>query len=175
MANLIQTVVFGGTPSQELMLFLIQKDIPFLIYGTTYDICVGRNQIAEAFIKDGRYEHLVMINNDLVPTDSTINLWQSHTDLCFLDVCGSKGHNGCRSFNTAAAKYSRRMLQTLPKPLFKWDVSEDGCILKGCDCAVFKKMAENYGFESVKVGTAGHIVRAMVLPDGENTYKVELL
>lgn len=172
---MIQTVIFGGCPSQELMVWLVQKEISFLIYERAYDICVGRNQIAEAFLKDGSYSHLIMLNNDLVPTESTINLFSAQEDLAFLDVCGSKGHSGCRHFNTSSAKYSLRMLQTLPKPLFKWDVSKDGCTLNSCDCAQFKKMAEDYGYKPVKVGTMGHIARAQILPDGDNGYKVVLL
>jgi len=138
-------------------------------YGSEeYGIDVARNQNCLRFLAEdspaGR-EFIIMIDADMVPLPQSEGILQDNGPVVYCGYSGfqaTKGHFGDDDFGSGFCRIHRSVLQKLPRPFFKMLYENDRRV--GCECAYFRRNAEQAGFRPVMVGIAGHETTVVSIP-----------
>lgn len=158
-----------GIPPCKLLAIWLSRNCPDWRYGSQdYDIAHTRNQNVRRFLREdvprGK-THLIMIDADMVPVESTMAILHAPGELIFcgfVGASGSHGHLGDEDFGAACFRVSANLLQKLPDPWFETLYTKG--VRTCCDCRYFQRLAFRVGVESKMVGIIGHQQTCILLP-----------
>lgn len=127
-----------------------------------------RNRILQWFRDECDLPWLLMCDDDIVPVAQTADLLACGTDVAAAR-CAARGGRDAHGHTAGAAclKISRRALQAVPPPWFRFTLSQDGTRQLMCECQYFWRKFCRAGFTPVTAGAAGHRFPVVVLPGPE--------
>ena len=134
-------------------------------------LAVWRNLIAEWFLRETDRPWLLMMDDDNIPLDSMTELLDCKADVAachFFSRGGGEGHDTDGVLSMASLKVSRRALERIARPWFKFEFNENHTELTGCECNWFCRQARAAGFHPVKVGLLAHVMKVALIPPEEN-------
>lgn len=122
---------------------------------------VARNQAVRDIIlpRANRYEWVLMVNNDITPTEGTAKFLDLEGDLLSCDCSFPKTPNAWKApeaFHLALSCIRMEVFRAIPPPWFHYIYSDDGCDVIGCDCNYFTAKAKALGFTTAHGGTCRH-------------------
>ena len=158
----------GGPPCRLLALWLSENCRGWRYGSQEYGIDLARNQSLVAFLRHdvpkGKVD-LVMIDDDMVPVDTTEQIFHAPGELIYCGYVGrrgSPGHHGPGNFGAGCFRVSAKLLQQMPRPWF--ETTYAGGRRKHCECEYFHKMAQAAGVTAREVGVVGHEQKCVLLP-----------
>lgn len=176
---IIQT--YDKPATRELQQWLAWTGIEWRYSEGSYEIDVGKNRVIKQFLEyditTGK-EYLLMIANDMIPVQSTINIITDPRDLIYCQSMGNNGrldHNGDKNFSAACWRASAKVLRSFGPPWFRMGHSGDITEQTYCDCLYFKDRAQEQGYDGYQVGIIGHEQRCILLPHHEDSKKWEMI
>lgn len=175
MLDKIQCVIqtYNAPATKELQLWLAWTGIDWKYSEGNYEIDVGKNRVVEQFLRDdvsrGK-EYLLMIANDMIPLESTVNILTAPGDLVYCQSMGNEGrldHHGDKQFSAACWRAHKSILSSFGPPWFRMGHTGDRTAQTYCDCAYFKDRAQEKGYDGRQVGVIGHEQRCILIPHTE--------
>lgn len=130
-------------------------------------LAVWRNCIAQWFLEETDKPWLLMLDDDIIPQESMTELLDSQADVAachFFARGGGEGHEDDGIVSMASLKVSRRALERIKRPWFRFEFNVNQTRLIGCECNWFCKQAQAAGFHPVKVGLVAHIIPVALIP-----------
>jgi len=121
---------------------------------------VARNRAVRDIIlpRADQYEWVLMVNNDITPTESTAKFLNLDADILSCD-CSLRAPGAWDSpdaFHLALSCVRMRVFVEMERPWFKWVYSADGCDVIGCDCNYFAAKAHALGYTTAHGGHCKH-------------------
>ena len=154
------------------------SDICFSTFGGQDLLAVWRNKIAEWFLEKTDKEFLLMLDDDNIPLDSITELLESKADVAachFFSREGGEGHDADGTVSMASLRVSRRALEQIPRPWFKFEFNEYHTEMTSCECAWFCKQAKLAGFHPIKIGEIAHVMKVALLPGEDGQCRMKFL
>ena len=179
----IQVVVMDGEKVNTHLITWVRK-FPHFTLATDIAskpfpdmVAVWRNGICAWFLQKTELDHLLMIDADMVPLPDTKPVWSEDAPILGCDTVNGRGHRthdqpghvGC-----GCIRMSREALESIPKPWFMFEFDDNGLKVTQCECGYFCEKAMASGFHPVKSGKMGHIMPAVVSPNGDSAH-IQLL
>ena len=130
-------------------------------------LALWRNRIAEWFLEKSDKAWLLMVDDDIIPMDSMAELLERKADVAachFFSRGGGEGHDTDGIVSMASLKVSRRALEQIKRPWFKFEFNVKHTVLVGCECSWFCKQAREAGFHPVKIGLIAHAMKVALIP-----------
>jgi len=146
------------------------SDIRPTTFGGLDLLAVWRNCIAEWFLRKCDKPWLLMMDDDNIPLDSMSELLDCEADVSachFFSRAGGEGHDSDGVLSMASLKVSRRALERIERPWFKFEFNANHTKLTRCECSWFCKQARAAGFHPVKVGVLAHVMKVALIPPEE--------
>ena len=143
------------------------SDICVHTFGGLDLLALWRNRIAEWFLEKTDKPWLLMLDDDIIPMESMRKLLDCEADVAachFFSRGGGEGHDADGIVSMASLKVSRRALQRIKQPWFKFTFNDNHTKLAGCECAWFCKQAKAAGFHPLKVGLIAHAMKVALIP-----------
>ena len=123
-----------------------------------HDIPKVRNDIFRWFRDEALRPWLLMLDDDVVPVAQTAPLLACEADVASPRIAAAGGREAHpHTLSAAAVKVSRRAVERIPEPWFRWPK-------RGCECSFFFSKAYTHGFRPAKAGAIGHRFPVTVLP-----------
>jgi hypothetical protein len=175
MRIVIDVHCYRRQPNPELTAWLegVRKTCPVRMVYSQYDICLARRQCLANFLRvdvPAGYTHLVQIDEDMVPVESTNAILTAPGDLVYCGYRGKRGrrgHYGDGDFGCGCSRISADLAAKVdPAASFDFDLDPDRLEVVGCECDGFRRQAEAMGYESRMVGVVGHLVEMIAVPAG---------
>jgi hypothetical protein len=124
-----------------------------------------RNRILQWFRDEGSTRWLLMIDDDMVPVARTEELLACRADVAAARAWARTGREAHpHGVSVSCVKISRRAVEAVPPPWFKFAVSADGLRPEGCECRYFWRKFHRAGFTPAVAGLVGHRMPVVVLP-----------
>ena len=170
-------------PNPGLMAWLeiARASYPVRMVYSQYDICLARRQCLANFLRSdvpAGYTHLVQIDEDMVPVESSERILTEPGDLVYCGYRGrhgQKGHYGDNDFGCGFSRISADLAARVPlEDAFEFDLAEDRLQVTGCECEHFRLLAEAAGHQSKMVGVVGHLVEMIAVPTEDGDERVSL-
>lgn len=182
----IQVVVIDFRPVTDFLRRWVRQ-WPGWVYAS--DICsntfrgldllaLWRNQVCEWFLKKNKRPWLWMLDNDVVPRRSMYEVLNAETNVAaarFFSRKGAEGHSQDGHISMASLFVSRRALELIERPWFKFSFNKEHTRLVQCECDWFSQQASKAGFSPVKIGRVGHVFEAAFSCDKEDGLEIEFL
>ena len=104
------------------------------------------------------YEWFVFIDQDVRPTDHTIQFLQLQSDIkcCQVEMYNKHAWSSPTAFHEAIWCTSRKVLEAIKPPWFEFKYNADGTDLVDCICGSFRRKALDAGFSISHGGWAEH-------------------
>jgi hypothetical protein len=169
---LIAVMAFRQEPNRLLARWLDGK---CWRYGSPeFPTDVARNQTVNRFLDEDReFDHLLMIDADMVPlpdqpdgqrgTDAILTEPGDILYCGFAGAGGIRGHYGDGDFGTACCRISRKVLESLLPPRFRFPTNAAGTVRASCECSWFHAHTRPR-WPIRMVGIAGHIQPMILVP-----------
>ena len=169
---LVAVMAFRQEPNRLLARWLENK--PWRYGSPEFPTDVARNQTVNRFLAEDReFNHLLMIDADMVPLPDQPD-GQRGTDAIFTEpgdilYCGFvgaegiRGHYGDGDFGAACCRISRKVLESLPPPWFRFPTNAAGTVRTSCECAYFRARAVRR-WSIRMVGIVGHLQMMVLVP-----------
>ena len=128
---------------------------------------VWRTLIAEWFLKETDKGWLITFDDDVIPCEATGKLLDCRADVAachFFARSGFEGHGNDGSVSMAALKVSRRVLERIERPWFKFHFNPHHTKMEMCECEHFCSQARKAGFHPVKAGLVYHAMKVAIIP-----------
>jgi len=170
-------------PNPGLMAWLeiARASYPVRMVYSQYDICLARRQCLANFLRNdvpAGYTHLVQIDEDMVPVETTERIVTEPGDLVYCGYRGRRGrrgHYGDGDFGCGCCRISAELAAAVPvASSFRFIHNEEGTEVVACECDVFRRAAEAAGYRSRMVGVAGHLMEMVAVPADDGSDKVTL-
>jgi hypothetical protein len=136
-----------------------------------YDICLARRQCLAIFLRNdvpAGYTHLVQIDEDMVPVETTERILTEPGDLVFCGYRGrhgQRGHWGDGDFGCGCCRISAELAGKLDLACaFDFRLSDDRLAVLACECDTFAHEALRVGCRPRMVGVVGHLVEMVAIP-----------
>jgi len=184
MAKKIQIVIMDGAPVNGVLRGWAEKVGGFAyathISAKTYPdlVAMWRNRICDWFLAMTDCSHLLLIDADMVPLPESDDLLATDADVAgamYIDPNGGIAHEGEGNLGCGALRISRHALETIPRPWFHFELTDNGTAQAACECLWFCRRAQAAGFRPIRVGRFGHIVDTVVVPINQDSFKFKLL
>jgi len=162
-------------PNPELTAWLegVRRDCPVRMVYSQYDICLARRQCLANFLRvdvPAGYTHLVQIDEDMVPVETTDSILTAPGDLIYCGYRGKRGrrgHYGDGDFGCGFCRISADLASRLDLAAsFDFRFTEDRLAVMRCECDVFADQAGILGYDPIMVGVVGHLVEMIAVPTG---------
>jgi hypothetical protein len=143
------------------------SDICFSSFAGQDLLAIWRNKIAEWFIEKTDKEFLLMVDDDNIPMESIYELLDSPADVSgchFFSRTGKEGHSKEGVLSLASLKVSRRALERIERPWFKFEFNENHTEMIGCECNWFCRQARAAGIFPIKIGVIAHVMKVALIP-----------
>lgn len=133
---------------------------------------VARNKAVRDIIlpRAEKYDWVLMVNNDIAPTESTAKFLDMDADIlsCDCSLRAAGAWDSPDAFHLALSCIRMRVFTEMERPWFKFIYSDDGCDLIGCDCNYFAAKARSLGFTTAHGGQCkhDHLGDKFCFPDG---------
>jgi hypothetical protein len=170
---LIAVMAFRCEPNRLLARWLEGKRWR---YGSSpeFPTDVARNQTVNRFLaEDRQFDHLLIIDADMVPLADqpdgqrgTNAIFTEPGDILycgFVGAGGIRGHFGDGDFGAACCRISRKVLEAMPPPWFRFPTNAAGTVRTGCECAYFRARAK-LRWPIRMVGIMGHLQPMVLVP-----------
>lgn len=173
MRIVIDVHCYRRQPNPELTAWLevVRKTCPVRMVYSQYDICLARRQSLANFLRDdvpAGCTHLVQIDEDMVPVETTDNILTAPGDLVYCGYRGKRGrrgHYGDGDFGCGFSRISADLAGKMHVPAsFNFVFNADSTAVVGCECEVFRRHAQLLGISSLMVGVVGHLVEMVAVP-----------
>jgi len=160
-------------PNPELTAWLevVRRDCPVRMVYSQYDICLARRQCLANFLRNDvpvGYTHLVQIDEDMIPVETTDHVLTEPGDLIYCGYrgkCGRRGHHGNNDFGCGCSRISADLAAKVDLATsFNFGFNADCTEVTQCECQVFAEQARSLGYQSRMVGVVGHCVNIVVVP-----------
>ena len=169
--ELIQIVIVSHDRAANKLLgrWLARNEITDWRYSSRdYDVGEVRNQAVTRFLREdvpkGK-RYLLLMDDDMVPVDSTDAILSAEGPLVFCGSAGpfgTRGHYGDGDFGENFCRMYAGLLQRMKYPYFKTHY-ENG-VRVHCDGHAFNAQAKGLGFDSQMIGLVGHQQTCILLP-----------
>jgi hypothetical protein len=169
---LVAVMAFRQEPNRLLARWLENK---CWRYGSPeFPTDVARNQTANRFLaEDRQFDHLMMIDADMVPLADqpdgqrgTDAIFSEPGDILYCGFTGAegiRGHFGDNDFGSACCRISRKVLESLPPPWFRFPTNAAGTVRTTCECTYFcARAARRWPIRMV--GIVGHLQPMVLVP-----------
>lgn len=164
--NIKVIVVSHDRPANKLLgAWLNEKKLDWEYSARDYDVGEVRNMAVNKFLKEGTHTHLMLVDDDIVPTPDTDAILAVDSHACYCGTVGpgaTYGHNRDNDWNEACCRMSDTLLKRLQYPYFKAIYDNGRRVM--CDGGTFLKQARILGVHPNRVGTAGHLQTCILLP-----------
>jgi hypothetical protein len=121
---------------------------------------VARNQAVRDIIlpRADDYDWVLMLNNDVTPTESSAKFLELEGDLlsCDCPLKNPAAWAGKQAFHLALSCVRTQVFRVMEPPWFRFSYSDDYCELLGCDCEYFATKAKRLGFTIAHGGVCSH-------------------
>lgn len=168
----------------ECLLSYDERDDVEIYFSKDTPVDSNRNKIVSYFLEETDHERLVMIDDDIIPPDDVLSLFDGDEDIISpivfskrngipypaiydLDECGQtkvafvdgSGYQNVDAVGTGCIGIKRRVFESLDEPYFSFKTSDDGTVNTGEDIS-FCLDAREAGFDIVVSldHVAGHMV-----------------
>ena len=174
---------YRNQPNPELTAWLevIRQTCPVRMVYSQYDICLARRQSLANFLRNdvpAGYTHLVQIDEDMVPVETTDRILTAPGDLVYCGYRGQRGrrgHYGDGDFGCGCSRISADLAGKVDVATsFDFGLSPDRLAVIRCECDMFRRQAKELGFSSLMVGVVGHLVDMVAVPMEGGKDKVNL-
>jgi len=169
---LVAVMAFRQEPNRLLARWLENK---CWRYGSPeFPTDVARNQTVNRFLAEEReFDHLLMIDADMVPLPDqpdaqrgTGAIFSEPGDILYCGFVGAegiRGHYGDGDFGAACCRISRKVLEVMPPPWFRFPTNAAGTVRTTCECAYFRARAK--ARRPIRmVGIVGHLQPMVLIP-----------
>jgi len=106
-----------------------------------------------------KYDWVLMINNDITPTESSSKFLELDADLLSCE-CSYQGSmdawKSSNAFHTALCCIRTEVFKLMQPPWFQYVYTADHCDVISCDCAYFAEKAKALGFTIAHGGFCSH-------------------
>ncbi|MCX5675396.1 MAG: hypothetical protein NTX87_10360 [Planctomycetota bacterium] len=165
----IAVMAFRVEPNRHLARWLKGR---YWRYGSPEcPVDVARNQTVKRFLEeDKEFDCLLMIDADMVPLAETEPILSVAGDVVFCGYVGAEGaagHVGDANFGAACCRLSRRALEGISPPWFRFTTNAAHTVRTACECAHFRARAHGIGAEIRQVGIVGHLQPVILVPGPE--------
>lgn len=112
---------------------------------------------------------LLMMDDDCVPVAGTDELLRSPADVASARVWARTGREAhAHTLSVACLKLSRRAVEAIRPPWFRFTLAPDGTAERMCECQYFWLKAQRAGLCPVRAGVVGHRFPVTVLPPADD-------
>jgi hypothetical protein len=132
---------------------------------------LARRQSLANFLRDdvpAGCTHLVQIDEDMVPVETTELILTAPGDLAYCGYRGQRGrrgHYGDGDFGCGCSRISADLAGKVNVATsFDFALDAARTAVVGCECEVFRRHAQLLGFSSLMVGVVGHLVEMVAVP-----------
>jgi hypothetical protein len=150
----------------------IGQTCPVRLIHSRYDLCMARRQCVENFLSNdvpAGYTHLIQMDDDCVPLDTTDNILTAEGDLVYCSQPGRNGHRGHwgdGDFGCGCCRISAELAAKVGVAAsFDLGLNPSRTKMVKCECHVFRDRARELGYESKMVGDVGHYVEVVIAFD----------
>jgi len=170
-------------PDLTAWLEIARRSFPVRMVYSHYDICLARRQCLANFLRSdvpAGYTHLVQIDEDMVPVESSERILTEPGDLVYCGYRGrhgQKGHYGDNDFGCGCCRISAALAEAVRPDMalsFRFILDEAGTGVAACECDVFRRLAGALGYTSRMVGVVGHLVEMIAVPTPDGDEQVRL-
>ena len=162
-------------PDLTAWLEIARRSFPVRMVYSQYDICLARRQsLANFLLNDvpAGHTHLVQLDEDMVPVETTERILTEPGDLVFCGYRGrhgQRGHYGDGDFGCGCSRISAELASKVDlAESFDFGLSPDRLAVAQCECDTFRLQAERVGYASRMVGVVGHLVEMIAVPEGDD-------
>lgn len=171
---LIAVIAFRQEPNRFLARWLAGK--PWRYGSLEFPTDVARNQTVNRFLlEDGGFDHLLMVDADMVPLADPLDDGRRGTEALltesgdvlycgFAGAEGVRGHYGDGDFGAACCRLSRRALESIAPPWFRFPTNSSGTVRTACECAQFAARIRGGPFAPRMAGVVGHLQPMVLVP-----------
>ena len=167
-------------PDLTAWLEIARRSFPVRMVYSHYDICLARRQCLANFLRSdvpAGYTHLVQIDEDMVPVESSERILTEPGDLVYCGYRGrhgQKGHYGDNDFGCGFSRISADLAaKVAPAFAFDFRLSDDRLSVVGCECETFAREAMVFGYRPRMVGVVGHLVEMVAIPGEGDEVQLE--
>lgn len=122
------------------------------------EVCQGYS-VSVALALSSPAEHFIFADADMRPRFSDNGeILTSDADIVGTTYPLPSGHgfDTPNAFHCGLWRTTRAALVRVPRPLFRWGYTEDGCQITACPCAHFASQARSAGLVVAQAGRADH-------------------
>ena len=185
MLEQIQPIIMDGyKPNKYLLAWLEahfaarwKRASEIVNHSHTDALAVARNNICYWFLDHTKYNYLLMLDTDMIPTLDTQPILTHKAEIVaceYIQKRGVIGHSEPDEVACGCLRISRRALELIKPPWFKSVMSPSGmtCI---CECAYFSAKAKEANLHPTTKGTIEHIIPAVATIQEDGTCALQPL